>query len=44
MVSLKSWSSVELKIKKIFLIFVSFEELSRIEVLCEHGMLCSLLV
>ena len=37
MVSLKSWSSEELKINKIFLFFVFFEELSRIEVLCEHG-------
>ena len=38
MVSLKSSSSVEFKIKKIFLNFVFFfEELSRIEVLCEHG-------
>ena len=37
MVSLKSWSSVEFKIKKIFLILVFFEELSRIEILCEHG-------
>ena len=38
MVSLKSWSSVEFKIKKVFLNFVFFEELSRIEVLCEHVM------
>ena len=37
MVSLKSCSSVEFKIKKIFLNFVFFEELSRIEFLCEHG-------
>ena len=37
MVSLKSLSSVEFKIKKIFLVFVFFEELSRIEVLCEQG-------
>ena len=37
MVSLKSCSSVEIKIKKYFLNFVFFEELSRIEVLCEHG-------
>ena len=37
MVSLKSCSSVECKIKKIFFNFVVFEELSRIEVLCEHG-------
>ena len=36
-VSLKSWSSIEFKIKKIFLIFFFFQELSRIEVLCEHG-------
>ena len=36
MVSLKSWSSVEFKSKKIFLNFVLFEELSRIEVLCEQ--------
>ena len=35
-VSLKSWSSVEFKSKKIFLNFVFFEELSRIEVLCEQ--------
>ena len=35
--SLKSWSSVEFKIKKMFLIFVFFEELSSIEVLCEQG-------
>ena len=37
MVSLESYSSVEFKIKKIFLNFVFFKELSRIEVLCEHG-------
>ena len=37
MVSLKNWSSVDFKINKIFLIFVFFDELSRIEVLCEHG-------
>ena len=36
-VSLKSCSSVEFKIKNIFLNFVFFEELSRIEVLCEQG-------
>ena len=37
-VSLKSCSSVEFKTKKIFLNFVFFfEELSTIEVLCEHG-------
>ena len=36
-VSLKSWSSVEFKMKKIFWMFVPFEELSSIEVLCEHG-------
>ena len=36
MVLLKSSSSVDFKIKKIFFIFVFFEELSRIEVLCEH--------
>ena len=36
MVSLKSSSSVEFKTKKIFLNFGFFEELSRIEVLCEH--------
>ena len=36
-VSLKIWSSVQFKIKKIFLIFVFFEELSRIEVLCEYA-------
>ena len=37
MVSLKSSSSVEFKIKKIFLNFVFFDELSRIEVLCVQG-------
>ena len=37
MVSLKSTSSVEYGIKKIFLNFIFFEELSRIEVLFEHG-------
>ena len=36
MVSLKSSSSVEFEYKKIFLIFVFFEELSSTEVLCEH--------
>ena len=37
MVSLKSSSSVEFEIKKIFLNFVFFfEKLSRIEALCEH--------
>ena len=36
-VSLKSLSSVEFKTKKIFLNFVFFEDLSRIEVLCEHN-------
>ena len=35
-VSLKSSSSVELETKKIFFNFVFFEELSRIEVLCEQ--------
>ena len=37
MVLLKSCSSVEFKIKKIFLNFVFFEELSTLEILCEHG-------
>ena len=36
MVSLKNWFGVELKNKKIFLNFVFFEELTRIENLCEH--------
>ena len=36
-VSLKSCSSVEFKIKKIFWISFFFEQLSRIEILCEHG-------
>ena len=36
MVSIKS-SSVEFETKKIFLNFIFFEEISRIEVLCEHG-------
>ena len=36
MASLKSSSSLEFKIKTIFLNFVFFEVLSRIEVLCEH--------
>ena len=36
MVSLKSSSSVEFKIKKILFNFVFFEELSRFKVLCEH--------
>ena len=35
-VSLKSSSTVEFEIKKIFLNFVIFEELSRFKVLCEH--------
>ena len=35
-VSLWSSSSLEFEIKKIFLTFVVFEELSRIELLCEH--------
>ena len=35
-VSLKSSFSVNFEIKKIFFIFVFFEELSRIEILCEH--------
>ena len=39
MVSLKSWSSVEFKIKKIFFIFVFFEELSRIEFCVNTGYL-----
>ena len=43
MVSLKSSSSVEFEIKKIFLNFVFFEELSRFKVLCEHGIFGSLL-
>ena len=38
MVSLKSPSSVEFKIKMIFSNFFFFEQLSRIEVLCEHRM------
>ena len=33
---IKSWSSIDLETKKIVLKFASFEELSRIEVLCEH--------
>ena len=36
-VSLKSSSSVEFKIKKIFFNFVIFEELSRFKILCELG-------
>ena len=36
MVSLKISSSLDFEIKKSFLSFVFFEELSRIEVLCEH--------
>ena len=44
MVSLKSSSSVEFEIKKIFLNLLLFEELSRIEFLCEHVIFCSLLV
>ena len=43
MASLKSSSNVEFKIKKIFLNFFFFEELSRIELLCEHGIFGSLL-
>ena len=35
--SIKSSSSVELEIKKTALNFFSVEELSRIELLCEHG-------
>ena len=35
-VSLKSLSSVDLQIEKIFLNNVVFEELSRFKVLCEH--------
>ena len=38
--SLKSSSSVEFEIKKIF---VFFEELSKLKVLCEHVVFCSLL-
>ena len=37
MVSLKNWSIVEFKNKKNFFDFRYFEELSWIEVLCEHG-------
>ena len=36
MISLKISSSVEFENKKIFLKFV-FEEISRMEILCEHG-------
>ena len=36
MVSLKSLSSVEFEIKKIFLNFVFFEKLSSFKALCEH--------
>ena len=36
LVSLKSSYSLEFEIKRSFLNFVFFEELSRIEVLCEH--------
>ena len=43
MVPLKSSSSVEFKIKKIFSISVFFDELSRFKVLCEHVIFCSLL-
>ena len=43
MVSLKSSSSVEFEIKKIFLNFVFFEELSRFKVSCEHWIFGSLL-
>ena len=38
-VSLKSSSSVEFEIKKILLNFLLFEELSRIEILCERDIL-----
>ena len=49
MVSLQNSSSVEFEIKKSFLNFVFFEELSRVEILCEreiflHDFPCSLLV
>ena len=43
MVSLKSSSSVEFEIKKIFLNFGFFEELSRFKVSCEHWIFGSLL-
>ena len=43
MVSLKSSSSVEFEIKKIFLNFVFSEELSRIKVSCEHWIFGSIL-
>ena len=43
MISLKSSSSVEFEIKKIFLNFVFFEELSRFNVSCEHWIFGSLL-
>ena len=43
MVSLKSSSSVEIEIKKIFLNFVFFEELSSFKVSCEHWIFGSLL-
>ena len=42
MVSLKSSSSVEFEIKKIFFNFVFFEELSRFKVSCEHFIFGSL--
>ena len=42
-VSLKSSTSVEFEIKKIFLNFVFFEELSRFKVSCEHWIFGSLL-
>ena len=43
MVSLKSSSSVEFELKKIFLKFVFFEELLRFKVSCEHWIFGSLL-
>ena len=43
-VSLKSSSSLDFEIKKIFVNFVIFEELPRIEVLCEHVIFGSRLV
>ena len=36
MVSLKISSSLELETKKIFFVFRFFEELSRVEILCEQ--------
>ena len=44
MVSYKSSSSVEFEIKKMFLDFAFFEELSKFIVSCEHGIFGSIFV